>query len=96
MCTSYPPGDRASDLTSLVVDLNDGDDSLTMAASSHAYTRIDGGPGDGVLRGSGYDVFYGGEGDDQLDGGGGAYGEGAHGGPGHDVLTHCGDSCHQN
>ncbi|MFI6080364.1 hypothetical protein ACIBBB_05175 [Streptomyces sp. NPDC051217] len=95
-CTTYPPGDRASELTSLVVNLADGDDRLTMAANSHAYTRIDGGPGDDVLRGSGYDVFYGGDGDDRLDGGGGAYSEGSHGGPGDDVFIHCGDSCHQD
>ncbi|MFD3519887.1 hypothetical protein [Streptomyces sp. NPDC058653] len=68
LCTTYPPGDRASDLTSLVVGLNDGDDRLTMAPDSHAYTRIDGGPGDDILRGSGYDVFC---------GGAGAYGEGS-------------------
>ncbi|GGJ28220.1 hypothetical protein [Streptomyces brasiliensis] len=93
-CTSTAPGDEASDLTSLVVNLDDGDDRLKMDPAGPAYTEIFGGDGDDVLLGGGRDVFYGGNGDDRIEGGGGAYGEGANGGPGDDVLTGCGEYCH--
>jgi serralysin len=95
-CTAFPPGDEASDLRSLVVNLGDRDDRLTMDPNSAAYTEIFGGDGDDILLGGGRDVFYGGNGDDRIDGGGGAYGEGANGGPGDDMLTGCGDYCHQD
>jgi serralysin len=77
------------------VDLGGGDDRLTVAADSIAYSTVHGGPGDDILLDCGHDVLYGDAGDDIIDGAGGAYSEGAHGGPGDDTLLDCGHACHQ-
>lgn len=96
VCTVHEPDTEASDLTTLIVDLAGGDDRVTVAANSTAYTEIHGGAGNDIILGGGYDVLYGDAGDDRIDGGGGAYGEGAYGGPGNDILTGCDESCHQD
>jgi serralysin len=93
VCTVRPPDDEASDLEALVLHLDGGDDRATVDDRSVAYSAVYGGPGDDIILATGRDVLYGGDGDDLLDGGGGAYGEGAHGGSGDDTVVHCTGSC---
>ncbi|AVH58167.1 MULTISPECIES: calcium-binding protein [Streptomyces] len=93
-CTVTEPNTSASDLDSLIVDLGDGDDTVTVNANNSGYSRIYGGAGDDTLTGHGRDVLYGQDGNDRLSGGGGAYSEGAFGGAGDDDLAACGYTCH--
>ncbi|AJZ82496.1 calcium-binding protein [Streptomyces antimycoticus] len=76
------------------VDLGDGDDTIKLDADSSAYAGIHGGAGDDVLKGNAAPMFYGEDGDDQIDGGGGVMGFGAYGGDGDDTITNCVQECH--
>ncbi|KPI01407.1 Hemolysin-type calcium-binding region protein [Actinobacteria bacterium OK074] len=93
-CDILAPADEASYLTSLIVNLGDGDDSATVTDNSIAYTVINGGTGNDTITGHGRDVLYGNSGDDHVYGGGGVYAEGSFGGPGNDVLGECAYTCH--
>ncbi|MFI0964065.1 calcium-binding protein [Streptomyces sp. NPDC021080] len=93
-CTVTEPNTGASDLTSVIVNLGDRDDTATGPADDILYARIYGGTGNDTLTSGGRDVLYGQDGNDHLSGGGGAYNEGANGGAGNDTLTDCGFTCH--
>ncbi|MFE9251529.1 calcium-binding protein [Streptomyces sp. NPDC007088] len=84
---------NSDDSDDYAVDLGDQGDTATLAPGSHAWARVDGGPGEDVLKASASAMLYGGRGADRLDGGGGPFGFGSYGGPGDDVLTHCGQDC---
>ena len=68
-------GDRKSSIRAPSIELGGGDDSFTFADGSEAlggYARVDGGPGNDVLRiGADGGILRGGPGDDQLFGGAG-------------------------
>ncbi|MFF2847371.1 calcium-binding protein [Streptomyces sp. NPDC058001] len=104
-CTYPTPGDRtvvrcaveipvnSDDSDSYDIDLGDKDDTATLEPDSHAWAGVYGGSGSDVLKGSASAMLHGGGGDDRLDGGGGPFGFGSYGGPGNDILTHCGQDC---
>lgn len=91
-CTVLIP-ENSDDSDDYDIDLGDQDDTATLAPDGDAWARVNGGPGDDVLKGSASAMLHGDDGADQLDGGGGPFGFGSYGGPGDDVLTHCGQDC---
>ncbi|MEU6061594.1 calcium-binding protein [Streptomyces sp. NPDC047097] len=105
-CVHPVPGDRTTvrcavgipqnsdDSDDYVVELGDKDDSAVLGADSHAWARVSGGPGNDTIKGSDTAVFFGDDGNDRLDGGGGGpLSLGPHGGAGDDTLTRCGQDC---
>lgn len=91
-CAVHIP-ENSDDSDDYDVDLGDLDDTATLGPDSHAYARLDGGPGDDVLQGPASAILHGDDGNDRLDGGGGPFGFGSYGDAGDDVLTHCGQDC---
>lgn len=85
---------NSDDSDSYDIDLGDGDDTVKLGADSSAYAGVHGGAGDDVLQGSAADVFWGEDGDDTIDGGGGIMSFGAYGGEGDDTITNCTGECH--
>ncbi|MDX6313633.1 MAG: hypothetical protein QOF44_3097 [Streptomyces sp.] len=103
-CTTHYPGDGASDLTTLIADLGDGDDTGRVATSHPETDVILGGPGDDKLTGTGNCDLEGGKGDDEISGAEYAMGNSGndtvtnsfsvHAGPGHDVVEGSDDGDH--
>ncbi|MFD4542998.1 calcium-binding protein [Streptomyces bauhiniae] len=91
-CAVHIP-ENSDDSDDYDVDLGDLDDTATLGPDSHAYARVNGGPGDDVLQGPASAILHGDDGNDRLDGGGGPFGFGSYGDAGNDVLTHCGQDC---
>ncbi|MFD7921398.1 calcium-binding protein [Streptomyces sp. NPDC059740] len=89
-CTVPEPlGSDDSDIYD--IDLGDGDDTVTNDnPDTSATAAIHGGDGDDVIKGTGWNAYFGEGGDDRIEG----ESYGAWGGDGDDVLTGCSWECH--